>query len=74
MAHITLASFLAQYAKLAVFVGCLLEGEAILLLAGFAAHQGYLSVTVVMLIAFCGGTLGDQAYFLVGRRWGRHLL
>jgi len=74
MIHTTLASFLAQYGYLAVFVGCLLEGEAILLLAGFAANQGYLSVIVVVLVAFCGGTLGDQAYFFVGRKWGRHLL
>lgn len=70
----TLASFLAQYGYLAVFAGCLLEGETILLLAGFAARQGYLSVTMVMLVAFCGGTLGDQAYFLVGRRWGVQIL
>jgi membrane protein DedA with SNARE-associated domain len=30
-----------DYGYLAVFIGCLLEGETILVLAGFAAHQGH---------------------------------
>jgi len=31
--------------------GCLLEGETILVLAGFAAHRGYLNPFVVVAIA-----------------------
>ncbi|MBI3714858.1 MAG: DedA family protein [Betaproteobacteria bacterium] len=64
---------LAQYGYLAVFVGSLLEGETILILAGFAAHQGYLSFPVVVGVAFCGGTLGDQFFFFLGRRYGQAL-
>ena len=70
----TLTRFLMEYGYLAVFAGCLLEGETILLLAGFAAHEGYLSAPVVVLVAFCGGALGDQVFFLVGRSWGIPLL
>jgi membrane protein DedA with SNARE-associated domain len=71
---VTLPQFLADYGYLAVFVGCLLEGETILVLAGFAAHQGYLSLPWVVLLAVCGGTLGDQVFFLVGRRFGISLI
>jgi len=70
----SLAQLVSEYGYLAVFVGCLLEGETILMLAGFAAHQGYLSLSATLLIAFVGGTLGDQFFFWVGRRWGRALL
>ena len=36
-----LAALVTQYGYAAVAVGCLLEGETVLLLAGFAAHRGY---------------------------------
>lgn len=65
---------LADYGYLAVFAGSLLEGETILVLAGFAAHQGYLSLQVVLAVAFVGGTLGDQIFFWLGRAWGQPLL
>ncbi|HSB21594.1 MAG TPA: DedA family protein [Burkholderiaceae bacterium] len=70
----SLEELVLQYGYLAVFVGCLLEGETILVLAGFAAHQGYLSLSTTLWVAFVGGTLGDQIFFWVGRRWGRDLL
>ena len=63
-----------DYGYLAVFVGCFLEGETILVLAGFAAHQGPLSLPVVLAIAFVAGTLGDQVFFWIGRAWGPSLL
>ena len=65
---------LADYGYLAVFIGSLLEGESILVLAGFAAHQGYLSLPATLAIAFVGGTLGDQIFFWLGRAWGQSLL
>ena len=70
----SLATLLAEYGYLAVFAGSLLEGETILVLAGFASHQGYLSLPWVICIAFCGGTLGDQIFFFIGRRWRDPLL
>jgi membrane protein DedA with SNARE-associated domain len=69
-----LAALVDQYGYLAVFVGSLLEGETILLLAGIAAHGGYLSFLVVVVVAFCGGTIGDQVLFQLGRRHGTALL
>lgn len=70
----SLIEFVAAYGYLAVLLGTLLEGETVLLLAGFAAHQGYLSIHWVLLIAFIGGTLGDQLFFWAGLRWGAALL
>lgn len=70
----TIAALVAQYGYLAVFVGALLEGETVLLLAGAAAQRGLLSYPVVVLIAFFAGTLGDQILFAIGRRYGTALL
>ena len=72
--HMLLTQLLSQYGYLAVFVGSVLEGETVLVLAGFAAHQGYLSFPLVVTLAFCGGTLGDQIFFLLGRYYGTPLL
>jgi membrane protein DedA with SNARE-associated domain len=69
-----LVDLLSQYGYFALFAGCILEGETLLLLAGIAAHGGYLSYPIVVLVAFVGGTLGDQIYFFVGRRYGDALL
>jgi membrane protein DedA with SNARE-associated domain len=68
--HIHFAHLLAHYGYLALFVGCLLEGETLLFLAGYAAHRGYLSLPLVVLIAFVAGTLGDQMFFFLGRYYG----
>lgn len=70
----SLPQLLSEYGYLAVFVGSLLEGETVLVLAGFAAHQGYLSFYWIVLLAFCGGAMGDQFYFVLGRRYGEVLL
>ena len=69
-----LSRLVADYGYLAVFAGSLLEGETVLILAGFAAHQGHLSLPWVIAIAFCGGMLGDQIFFFLGRRYGESLL
>ncbi|HSC64384.1 MAG TPA: DedA family protein [Caldimonas sp.] len=70
----SLPQLIADYGYLAVFVGTLLEGEAILLLAAYAAHQGYLSLPAVIGVAFCGATLGDQIFFFSGRFFGNSLM
>jgi membrane protein DedA with SNARE-associated domain len=69
-----LAAFIQTYGYAAVFAGTLIEGETILALAGLAAHRGYLALPWVMAVAALGGFLGDQAYFLLGRRSGARVL
>jgi membrane protein DedA with SNARE-associated domain len=70
--------FLRDYLELhgywVLFFGTFLEGEAILIFAGFLACQGYLSIYGVILSAFAGSFLGDQFYFHLGRRKGPYLL
>jgi membrane protein DedA with SNARE-associated domain len=69
-----LTSLIAEYGYWAVFVGCFLEGETVLLLAGFAAHRGMLQFEQVAVVAFVASTLGDQMFFWLGRRHGDKLL
>lgn len=57
-----------------MFIGTFLEGETVLLAAGFAAHQGLLDWRVMVPVAFAGATLGDQAAFLLGRWKGEALI
>ncbi len=70
----TWAQCLSQYGYLALAVGCFLEGETLLLLAGVAAHAGLLSLPAVVAVAFVCGSLGDQFCFFLGRRHGEALL
>ena len=57
-----------------LFIGTFLEGEAILIFAGFLACQGYFNIYGVILSAFAGSFLGDQVYFHIGRVKGPPLL
>ncbi len=66
----SLESLIEHYGYVALFLGTLLEGETILVISGFAAHRGWLSLPWVMVIAFCGSLAGDQLWFYVGRRKG----
>ena len=69
-----ISAFIASYGYFAVFVGTLLEGETILIAAGFAAHRGLLAWHLVALVATAGATLGDQLAFLLGRWKGDALI
>jgi membrane protein DedA with SNARE-associated domain len=64
------SEYLAQYGYLAVLLGALIEGETILLLAGFAIQQGSLDLTLVLSLGFLGAFAGDQFWFYMARRHG----
>ena len=68
-----LASLIQTYGYGIVLIGTVLEGETVLTLAGFAAHRGYLQLPLVIVTAAIGGFLGDQCYFLLGRRFGERV-
>lgn len=70
----TLAHLIETHGYWLLALGCLLEGETILILAGFAAHRGYLQPLAVLLIATAAGFAGDQFYFWLGRWRGAALL
>jgi membrane protein DedA with SNARE-associated domain len=69
-----LIDFLDQYGYVAIVVGTFAEGETVLVLGGFAAHQGYLELPWVVLAAFAGSLCGDQCAFFAGRRYGTRIL
>ncbi|MCW8858357.1 MAG: DedA family protein [Deltaproteobacteria bacterium] len=67
-------TWIEHYGYLAVLVGTFLEGETILILAGFAAHRGYLELPWIIAAAFVGTLFGDQLFFFLGRRHSDFLL
>jgi membrane protein DedA with SNARE-associated domain len=69
-----LEELISTYGYAAIAVGTFLEGETILILAGFAAHRGYLELPWVLVSAFLGTLLGDQFYFYIGRAKGQSVL
>ena len=69
-----LGSLIETHGYWVLALGCLLEGETVLLLAGFAAHRGYLNPAAVVAVAAAAGFLGDQAYFWLGRTRGAQVL
>jgi membrane-associated protein len=52
------------------FVGLFVPGETALLLGGFLAYQGKLSLPLVILVTVVGGILGDSAGYEIGRHVG----
>jgi membrane protein DedA with SNARE-associated domain len=68
------APLIERYGYFATFAGTLIEGESLLILSGLAAHRGYLSFPIVVLVGALGGALGDMAFFLLGRHYGNGLL
>lgn len=68
------AALIRDYGYYAVFLGTLLEGETVLVLAGFATHRGHLHPAVLLLVAVAGAVLGDQIFYYLGRRHGNALL
>lgn len=62
-----LEGLIAQYGAFVVLVGAAIEGETLVILGGFLAHQGVIDVRVVAAAAFVGSFLADQIWFWAGR-------
>jgi membrane protein DedA with SNARE-associated domain len=56
------------------FIWTFLEGETVVLFAGFAAAQGLVDPVLLLVVAWLGSFSGDQCYFWLGRRFGVRLL
>ncbi len=69
-----LEHIIKTYGYWALLVGTFLEGETILIIGGFLAHRGYLSLPLVILAAFIGTLAGDQLFFFIGRKKGKAFL
>ena len=66
--------FVQTWGYAAVFAGTFLEGESVLIAAGFAAHRGMLDLEIVFAVAAFGSFLGDQFCYLLGRRHGGRIM
>lgn len=69
-----ITAFVTEYGPLVVLAGTFFEGETIVLVAGFLAHQELFDPFIVGLCAFAGAVLGDQLWFYLGRRHADHAL
>ena len=69
----TLHELIAEYGYWALVIGTFFEGETIVVLAGLAAHRGYLDISWVAFLSFAGTFTGDQIYFYLGRRYGEKI-
>lgn len=63
----SLETLLQDYGYLALFIGTFLEGETILIIAGFMAYTGQLDLHKCILASLAGSFAGDQFAFYVGR-------
>jgi membrane protein DedA with SNARE-associated domain len=62
------------YFYLIAFAWTFLEGETIVLFAGFAAAQGLINPVLLLFATWLGTFSGDQLYFWIGRFFGLRLL
>ncbi len=67
-------ALISTYGYAAIAIGTLFEGETILIMAGFAAHQGYLKLPWVIFYGFLGTLGSDQLIFYLGRVRGAKML
>jgi membrane protein DedA with SNARE-associated domain len=70
----SLETLLTTYGYPLLFLGTFLEGETILLVAGFLAARNYLQLPWVICTAFLGSLAGDQLFFHLGRIKGAQLI
>lgn len=69
-----LANGFARWGYWLVFIGTFLEGEAVLLAAGFATYMGIFNLRIVILIACLAIILGDNFQYYLGMKLGKRFL
>ena len=77
--HVPATALLAVVAALvfgeaAVFLGFVIPGETAVLLAGFVASTGRLSVVTLGVVVVAAAIIGDSVGYEVGKRFGPRLL
>lgn len=70
----SLEAIIEHYGYFALILGTALEGETILVVAGYLAHRGYLQLPYVIAAAMFGTFVGDQTFFQLGRQSGEAYL
>lgn len=65
---------ITDYGYLVILIWTFIEGETIVILAGVAAHLGYLELPWVIATALGGSFAGDQVWYYLGRHWGPKII
>lgn len=68
----TILPLIVSFGYFGIFLGVIISGEILLLLAGALAALGYLKLWLVVVIAVTGIVLHDMVWYLLGRG-GRNL-
>lgn len=66
--------FLMALLENSAFVGAVVPGDVVLLLAGFYAERSELNLPPISALAFVGALLGDTIGYLIGRYAGRRVI
>lgn len=61
--------FLARYGLLAVFIGAIVEGDVVMIMAGVAAHLRLFDLPDAIVTGWAGGMVADFLAYVVGRSW-----
>lgn len=68
MTHIEeISKYITQYGYLAILLGTFLEGETIVIIAGYLASQGLIAWELVAVCAVLGSCTSDQIMFSIGK-------
>jgi membrane protein DedA with SNARE-associated domain len=65
---------LATFLENSVGAGVIVPGETLVILGGFYARIGNLSLPIVMAVVVAGAVIGDNVGYFIGRRFGRGFL
>jgi membrane protein DedA with SNARE-associated domain len=68
----TIHRLIEHYGLIAVFLGCVAEGESAAILGGFFAHQHVFVPWQAFITAAFGAFVGDTFFFVLGRSFADH--
>lgn len=71
---VLLITGLVVFAEDAIFVGFVIPGETVALLAGAAAKLGHVSLVGVLIVVIVAAIVGDTVGYKIGRRVGPRML
>ncbi|MEJ2051666.1 MAG: hypothetical protein P8Y60_17870, partial [Calditrichota bacterium] len=64
--------FMVLFLETSAFLGVILPGETMVVLAGFLSSQGYLKLGDCIWIIILAAILGDSGGYLIGSTVGKH--
>lgn len=69
----TLGIFLVVFAESGLFFGFFLPGDSLLFSAGILASQGYMNLSILIVLCSLAAILGDTVGYWTGKHMGRKL-